>query len=142
MKRDEFLCALCQESTKTLEAHHIRPWRSHPELRFQLSNGITLCRRCHEAIGDREADFAQRFEMLVVGRVPVKLSEPETESLHPFIVKCIECGKDRPRARYHKGKRFYFCDLDCKRNFEKRIHGDWKRFTADSGMADQPKLFT
>ena len=28
-------------------AHHIKPWMDHPELRYDYSNVISLCHRCH-----------------------------------------------------------------------------------------------
>jgi len=46
--RDDFKC---QEegcgSRINVEAHHILPWSKHPELRFEISNGVTLCFRHH-----------------------------------------------------------------------------------------------
>jgi 5-methylcytosine-specific restriction endonuclease McrA len=46
-KRDGFKCRWCK-STRQLEADHIKPQSAHPELRFVLSNGRTLCKKCHK----------------------------------------------------------------------------------------------
>lgn len=45
-KRDGRKCRNCG-STCELHAHHIKPRGKFPELAFDLSNGITLCRDCH-----------------------------------------------------------------------------------------------
>ena len=36
-----------------LHAHHIKPKAAHPELTLDLSNGKTLCYRCHKAEHER-----------------------------------------------------------------------------------------
>lgn len=45
-------CPLCDQATPTyrLEAHHIRPKATHPQLAYDLSNGICLCVLCHRHI--------------------------------------------------------------------------------------------
>lgn len=45
-RRDGYKCAVCG-NTKFLHAHHIIPWAKDPDRRFELSNGITLCKYCH-----------------------------------------------------------------------------------------------
>ena len=45
--RDEFTCQLCGQVGGNLNAHHIKPFAEFPDLRFDESNGITLCKRCH-----------------------------------------------------------------------------------------------
>jgi 5-methylcytosine-specific restriction endonuclease McrA len=49
--RDRFACQQCGDARGgNLQAHHIKPFASHPELRFSVSNGLTLCRDCHERL--------------------------------------------------------------------------------------------
>lgn len=48
-KRDNFTCRRCHESKPELEAHHIKEWLDFPALRFQVSNGLTLCIPCHNS---------------------------------------------------------------------------------------------
>jgi len=45
-KRDKFKCQHCGIE-KDLHAHHIIPWKKDETKRFDLENGITLCRSCH-----------------------------------------------------------------------------------------------
>jgi hypothetical protein len=30
-----------------LHAHHVKPYNEHPELRWDVSNGLTVCHSCH-----------------------------------------------------------------------------------------------
>ena len=47
-KRDNYTCQYCGDSVGgNLNAHHIEDYSNNPELRTTLSNGITLCKRCH-----------------------------------------------------------------------------------------------
>ena len=48
-KRDGFKCVLCGNGGKqNLNADHIKSFSKHPELRFEVSNGRTLCVDCHK----------------------------------------------------------------------------------------------
>ena len=46
--RDNFTCQNCQIRGVYLEAHHIKSWAHYPELRYDVENGVTLCRGCHK----------------------------------------------------------------------------------------------
>lgn len=45
-KRDNYKCTKCGSKEK-LNAHHILSWSSHPDKRYNVDNGITLCEKCH-----------------------------------------------------------------------------------------------
>ncbi|MCK9461416.1 MAG: HNH endonuclease [Proteobacteria bacterium] len=47
-ERDNFTCQLCGKSGCWLESDHVKSWAVYPELRFDLANGRTLCRDCHQ----------------------------------------------------------------------------------------------
>lgn len=49
--RDGFACRHCGDDRGgNLHAHHIRSFANHPDLRFDVRNGVTLCDGCHEAV--------------------------------------------------------------------------------------------
>lgn len=52
-KRDNYTCIFCGVlgDGKNLNADHIKPFWSHPELRLEVSNGRTLCIDCHKKTG-------------------------------------------------------------------------------------------
>ena len=50
-ERDKHTCQKCGKVGGYLHAHHIKEWEHYPELRYEISNGMTLCRRpCHKEI--------------------------------------------------------------------------------------------
>ena len=119
-KRDGHRCLFCSSSSGTLQAHHIRQWINHPDLRYEPDNGVTLCRPCHESIDGKEDHYADRFLAYVTTRAPVYLTDDELDRLRPFITTCSQCGKEVRRKPYDRHHQFYFCDLACKRAFEAR----------------------
>jgi len=76
-KRDGFECLKCG-STDRLHAHHIKSFAKFPKLRFDVSNGQTLCIICHGKVHGKS--FAKRR-----GR------------------KCVDCGK-RCSGKNRQGK--------------------------------------
>lgn len=45
--RADHTCLVCGDMNQ-LEAHHIEGWRNNPSVRFDVDNGVCLCRKCHK----------------------------------------------------------------------------------------------
>lgn len=56
-ERDKYTCQCCKLKIRTLHAHHIKPYANHPSLRFEVSNGKTLCVECHKKTDSYGAKF-------------------------------------------------------------------------------------
>jgi hypothetical protein len=60
-ERDNYTCQACGKKDK-LETHHLRSWVKYPELRYELSNGTTLCEKCHrKADRKKVVIYTKRF---------------------------------------------------------------------------------
>lgn len=65
--RDHFKCKWpgCSQNKK-LNAHHIKKWSDYPSLRFEIANGITLCKAHHNMIKGMEEQYEAVFLKLLM----------------------------------------------------------------------------
>lgn len=49
-KRDDYICQCCKQKGGSLTAHHMNGFAKFPEQRFDLDNGLTLCKMCHKRL--------------------------------------------------------------------------------------------
>lgn len=65
--RDKYKCRKCGVRRK-LQAHHIQTWANTPQLRYVLSNGITLCKKCHGSMWGNERAFELLCRQLLMDK--------------------------------------------------------------------------
>ena len=65
-KRDNYTCQHCKKKCRGREivAHHLKNFKDFPKERFMISNGITLCRKCHKIV-HKEIGVKTRFRRLM-----------------------------------------------------------------------------
>lgn len=66
LKRDKFKCKMPNCNCRSrLQVHHIKKWANAGALRYDPSNGITLCYKCHKSISGKEHHYESLFRELV-----------------------------------------------------------------------------
>lgn len=66
LKRDKHKCQMPNCNKKNnLQVHHIKKWANASSLRYEISNGITLCKYCHISIKGKEHHFESLFYNII-----------------------------------------------------------------------------
>ena len=82
-KRDNFICQKCKKNKKYLNCHHIETFRKivneyklkefdeylNCEKLWDINNGITLCKDCHDLIRNKEGEYEQIFKNKIKERI-------------------------------------------------------------------------
>lgn len=112
-KRDNFTCQDCGQHGGILTAHHIAEWANAPALRYEVSNGVTLCEPCHDKRHGWERK-PKTYKCVDCGKAKTNGQNPRCQScankkkfperLRKKIVQCAHCGNDfkkrRPSQRF------------------------------------------
>lgn len=64
-RRDHYTCVVCGRRGIALNSHHLNAWASHPTERYDLQNGVCLCKDCHDrfhAIYSKGKNTKEQFE--------------------------------------------------------------------------------
>jgi len=65
VKRDGGKCQFPNCKRRGKEVHHIINWCYSASLRFEVSNGILLCKKCHYSIKGKENMYAEMFRTII-----------------------------------------------------------------------------
>lgn len=125
VSRDGATCQHCGAKGIELHAHHIKPYKDHPDLRFDVSNGITLCYACHWKVhsalnenpvnsGDTLPDNAGGNPEPSSRGNPLEGVTTRGRAYRRWVGPCDWCGKTiSKRWSDAKGRPHHFCDKHC-----------------------------
>ena len=128
--RDQGKCQKCG-SLEGLHAHHIKSWEECPELRFEVSNGITLCFRCHWEVHAALKAKAVNSVNTQAGNTEPSLNGNVFEGVttrgrayRRWVGKCDWCDTIISKAWSDvKDKAALFCSGSCRSKWIRAKHG-------------------
>jgi hypothetical protein len=110
-KRDK-QCKKC-DSTENLEAHHIFSYSKHPQKRLDVTNGITLCKKCHKEIEKLKINISDFLKNQYKTNQQAN-SIPQTNNVYQKTDQKYGrwCVLDSPHIRV--GEKYYLlCQCEC-----------------------------
>ena len=125
ISRDRATCQHCGTTEGALHAHHIKSFAEHPELRWVLENGLTLCASCHWQVrAASNANGVKSGEILPgdagdnpepsFGRKPVEGVTTNGRAYRRWTGECGHCKTFISKSWSDtKGKAELFCSRSC-----------------------------
>ena len=125
ISRDKATCQHCGATQVELHAHHVKSYMDHPELRFDINNGKTLCFACHWKVHTALTAKAVNSGNILTGnaednpepsfwRKPVEGVTTRGRAYRRWFGACDFC-KSPISKRFSDvtGKQFLFCSHSC-----------------------------
>jgi 5-methylcytosine-specific restriction endonuclease McrA len=84
-ERDGYKCILCGRGNCRIDPHHILPKSLFPKLKYLISNGATLCRRCHRKTFKKELQFV----IIIVTKLFGSLEKWKLYKYYKGIKQCL-----------------------------------------------------
>lgn len=68
-ERDKYRCVLCGRGNCRIAPHHILPKAMLPKFKYYISNGATLCSRCHRKTFRKELLWVEKIVNKLFGGI-------------------------------------------------------------------------
>lgn len=128
ISRDLATCQKCGATDIELQAHHVQPYAEHPERRWDISNGLTVCAPCHWQIHATTENAVNSGKPVTggadgnpepsYGRKPVEGATTRGRAYRRWNGNCEFCGVFISRRWSDtKGKAHLFCSKTCSGKF-------------------------
>ena len=133
--RDKATCQPCGIQGVELQAHHIKSYRDYPELRDDVSNGLTLCAPCHWQVHTANGAKGVNSGKLLPGNAGDN-PEPSQHgnvmegvttngrAYRRWVGECVWCGTFiTKRLSDATGKRWLACSYSCSSKHSQKLRG-------------------
>jgi len=101
-ERDNYTCLGCGQRGGDLHPHHVKELSKYPELAYETTNGMTLCKECHQ-----------------------KKHCVNLTTHRPHKLECAFCGKSfipKSRGTWRSKSKKHFCSYTCRGTFYAPIY--------------------
>lgn len=133
--RDKATCQHCGAQGVELHAHHIKPYRDNPDLRDDVSNGVTLCFSCHwnvhTANGAKGVNSGEAAAGSAGGNPEpshdgniVEGVTTNGRAYRRWVGECVWCGTFISRRMSDViGKQWQACSYSCSSKHSQKLRG-------------------